>query len=211
VPIKKCWQVISLGSAIALMGFASPAFAVTAQTPPPVAPLDEATCAHPELSQPLLGFGDSNLYSLAPDGAFDNGGAGWQLANGATINQTVQPDGSFGGVLDLPGKSQATSPPMCITVDYPTARLWSRNITGTDGVSFNVQYWDKDKGEWTKPKDNGGMKGEKQNWTLSNDMPIKPDPKNLGWQQVRFTLIAGGDPKKRFQVDNFWVDPRASR
>jgi len=100
---------------------------------------------------------------------------------------------------------------MCITVDYPTARLWSRNITGTDGVSFNVQYWDNDKLEWTKPKDNGGMKGEKTGWTLSKDMPIKPDTKNLGWQQVRFTLIAGGDPKKRFQVDNFWVDPRASR
>jgi len=35
---------------------------------------------------------------------------------------------------------------------------------------------------------------------------------NLGWQQVRFTLFVQGDPTKhRIQVDNFWVDPRASR
>ena len=208
MPIKKSWQVIVLGSAIAVMATASPALAATAQTPPDVPPIDESTCAHPELTQALLPFGDANLYTLAPGGAFANA-TGWQLANGATITTTVQPDGTTGGVLNLPGKGQATSPVMCITADYPTARLFVRNLEGGDNVSFNIQYYRN--GAWTKPKDNGGFDGDKKNWTLSPDMPVTPDVNNLGWQQVRFTLLGGGDNRKLQQVDNFWVDPRASR
>src|SRR4051812_16844012 len=170
------------------MAMAGPAFGATAQTPPDVAPIDESTCAHSDFSQALLPFGDMNLYTLAPGGAFANA-TDWQLANGATITTTVQPDGSAGGVLNLPGKGQATSPVMCITADYPTARLWVRNLEGGDNVSFNVQYY-RD-GAWTKPKDNGGFHGEKKNWTLSNDMKVTPDINNLGWQQVRFTLLGG--------------------
>jgi hypothetical protein len=37
-------------------------------------------------------------------------------------------------------------------------------------------------------------------------MQIKP-ANTTGWQQVRFTFIAGGKTS-RFQVDNFLVDPR---
>jgi hypothetical protein len=208
VPIKKTWQVGAL-SITAAMAMASPALAATAQTPPDVPPIDESTCAHPDFTQALLPFGDSNLYTLAPGGAFANA-TDWQLANGASITTTVQPDGTAGGVLDLPGKGQATSPVMCITSDYPTARLWVRNLEGGDTVSFNVQYY-RD-GAWTKPKDNGGFKGDKKkNWTLSQEMPVSPDVNNPGWQQVRFTLLGGGDARKLQQVDSFWVDPRASR
>ena len=208
MPIKKSWQAGALSS-IAVMAMASPAFGATAQTPPDVAPIDESTCAHADFTQALLPFGDTNLYTLAPGGAFANA-VDWQLAGGAMITTTVQPDGSTGGVLNLPGKtSQATSPVMCITADYPTARLFVRNLEGGDNVSFNVQYYRN--GAWTKPKDNGGFHGDKKNWTLSQEMPVSPDVNNPGWQQVRFTLLGGGDNRKLQQVDNFWVDPRASR
>ena len=91
-------------------------------------------------------------------------------------------------------------------------RLWSRNVSDDEDVRFNVQYWDAEKLEWTKPKENGKFKATKDGvWTLSKEMDVKPD-NDLGWQQVRFTLHVQGDPKKhRVQVDNFWVDPRASR
>jgi hypothetical protein len=209
VPIKKTWQVVVLSSAIAVLG-ASPAFGA-AETPPPVPPLDEASCAHPEFTQALLPFGDANLYTLAPGGAFSNA-VDWQLAGGATITETTQPDGTVGGVLDLPGKSQATSPVMCITSDYPMARLWSRNVSEDEDVRFNVQYWDVDHQGWTKPKENGKFKADKDGfWKLSKEMDIRPSH-DLGWQQVRFTLHVQGDPRKhRVQVDNLWVDPRASR
>ena len=210
MPIKKTWGPITsfAAAAIASLAFASSAFAATAQMPPDVAPIDEASCAHGDFAQTLLPFGDVNNYVLAPGGAFENA-TDWQLANGASIVTTEQPDGSSGNVLNLPGKGQATSPVMCITSDYPTARLWVRNLEGGDNVSFNVQYY-RD-GAWTRPKDNGGFHGDRKNWTLSNDMPVSPDVNNPGWQQVRFTLLGGGDNRKLQQVDNFWVDPRASR
>jgi hypothetical protein len=209
LPIKKIWR--SVGSAglvvAAALIAASPAAADSAAMPPDVAPLDQSTCAHPSLSQTLLPFGDSNLYALAPQGSFDNA-SGWQLAGDASILPTVQPDGSVGDVLVLPGGSQATSPPMCITSDYPTARLWAASLNG-DSVFFNVQYY-RD-GQWTKPKDNGGFKADKNAWGLTNPMNISPGHDD-GWQQVRFTLVSGGKPGKGVSlVDNFWVDPRASR
>jgi len=40
-------------------------------------------------------------------------------------------------------------------------------------------------------------------------MNVQPSG-TAGWQQVRFTFVAGGNTS-RFQADNFWVDPRMSR
>jgi hypothetical protein len=211
MPIKKTWGLVaSLTGAIAML---APAGAMAdADTPPPVPPLDESTCAHQPLTQALLPFGDLNLYTLSPGGAFSNA-YDWQLAGGATLTTATQPDGTTGGVLDLPGKSQATSPVMCITRDYPMARTWVRNATDDEDLRFSVQYWDTEKLEWTKPKENGKFKADKEgSWNLSKELDIKPDEKNPGWQQVRFTLHVNGDPKKhRVQVDNLWIDPRASR
>jgi hypothetical protein len=176
-----------------------------AATPPAVPPL--SSCAAPELSQPLLALKDTNYYTLAPGGAFTEGTTdGWQLAGGARIIDTTQPDGTTGAVLDLPSKAQATSPPMCITTDYPTARLAVRNVTGGDGVSFDVQYL-RD-GAWSAPRENGKFHGPGHGeWALSSPLKVQPD-KTSGWQQVRFTFVAGGKDS-RFQVDDFLVDPRA--
>jgi hypothetical protein len=251
LPIKKSWRLVgSVAALAAVLATASPASADIADTPPAVPPLDEAACAHPALSQALSLFGDVNTYGLAPGGMFSDA-TGWQLSGGAKITSTTQPSGSTGGVLELPGRSQATSPPMCITADYPMARLWSRNVSGKESISFNVQYFDKDTGQWTNPKDNGSFAGSyywdggfgwsqytdeetawkaykespygqwlkdpgyvkgvfEAAWRLSPEMAVTPSAE-LGWQQVRFTFVADDAKKSRVQVDDFWVDPRASR
>jgi len=182
----------------------TPALATTATAPAPVAPLSD--CAAGPMSQPFLAWKDSNNYALAPGGSFDAlDGSGWDLQRNARIVSTVQPDGTVGGVLDLPSKAQATSPPVCITSDYPTARLWVRDVVGSEGVFFNVSYL-RDR-VWTKPKDNGQFHGAGKNtWSLSNPMNIMP-ANTPGWQQVSFTFLAGGNTS-RFQVNDFWVDPR---
>lgn len=197
----------ALGILCALVGASlgtTPALAATATAPAPVEPL--ATCGDQAMSQPFLDRKDSNYYAIAPGGAFDAlEGDGWTFAGGARIVETAQPDGTVGGVLDLPSKSQASSPPICITSAYPTARLWVRNIVGSEGVFFNIQYL-RD-GVWTNPKDNGQFHGAGGGrWSLSNPMNVMPD-KASGWQQVRFTFLAGGS-KSRFQVNDFWIDPR---
>jgi hypothetical protein len=202
-PIKKAFGV----SLLASLALTSSAFGAVGQTPPPVPPLDTATCEHQAFSQPLLAFGDTNYYVLAPGGTFAPGGSSWYLMGGAKITPTVQSDGTTGGVLQLPGKSQASSPVMCITNDYPMARLFSRAVSGTDTISLNVQYW-RSTG-WTRPRDTGGFAADKSRWTLSGMLPILADQRT-GWQQVRFTLVAGSR-NSTSQIDNFWVDPRASR
>ena len=203
---RKIRRPLILTSALAAaLAMASPAMAATAPAPPSVAPL--SSCLAPSLSQPFLAFGDSNLYTLAPGGAFDNASNGWYFAGGASIQSTTQHGGSVGGVLDLPSKSQASSPPICITSDYPTARLWTRNVAGSEGVYLNVQYWNGS--SWTNPKDTGGFHGSGSSWTLSNPLNLQPAGTS-GWQQVRVTFFAGGT-NSRFQVDDFWIDPRSSR
>jgi hypothetical protein len=174
-------------------------------TPPPVDPLP--SCAAQEFSQRLLALKDNNYYTVAPGGEFEDGTTdGWQLSGGAGFVQAPQLAGALGTVLELPTGAQATSPPMCITTDYPTARLAVRNVTGGDGVSFDVQYLRN--GEWSAPRENGKFHGPGHSeWALSSPLKVQPD-KTSGWQQVRFTFVAGGKGSV-FQVDDFLVDPRA--
>jgi hypothetical protein len=190
----------TLCAATAAIGLtASPALAATTAT------TAEAGCSTPVLYQPFTALKDRNFYMPAPGGAFDDpAGAGWQLSGGARIVETTQPDGTVAGVLDLPSRATAVSPSMCITSDYPTARLWVRNLVGSEGVFFYVSY--ATNGIWTNPKNTGQFHGEHTVWTPSKPMNVQPS-KAPGWQRVRFTFVAGGNTS-RFQVNDFWVDPR---
>jgi hypothetical protein len=170
---------------------------MAASIPTPVDPV--SACSHGAFSQPFLAFKDRNLYTLAPGGDFE-GPSSWELSRGASI----QGDADRGGVLDLPSGAQATSPPMCITSDYPKARLFVRNVAGSEGVGFFVSYLRN--GVWTAPKSTGQFHGDESDWTLSNRMNVQPSS-TPGWQQARFTFVAGGT-ESRFQVDDFWVDPK---
>jgi hypothetical protein len=206
--MKRSRIALAVGlTSIGMAVLASGAVAATVVTPTPVAPL--GGCSEPVMTQPFSFVKDFNQYTLAPGGTFDSAAtAGWELKNGAGVVQTAQADGTIGGVLDLPSKSQATSPVLCITSAYPTARLHVRNLAGSEGVFFYVSYWQN--GVWTAPKNTGQFHGtDKSSWTLSNPMNVQPSGA-AGWQQVRFTFVAGGNTS-RFQADNFWVDPRMSR
>jgi hypothetical protein len=171
--------------------------ATTVSTPTPVAPL--ASCSHGEFSQPLLPFNDRRFYTLAPGGDFE-GATSWELSRGASVKS----DAFRGGVLDLPSGAQATSPPLCITSDYPKSRAFVRNVVGAEGVLFYVSYLRA--GVWTSPKSTGQFHGYKSAWSLSSAMNIEPS-NTPGWQQARFTLVGGGN-RSHFQVDDVWVDPK---
>jgi hypothetical protein len=200
-PSRAARRVASLGlAAVAAAVAAAPAqAAITIGDAPPL-----SSCSTAAMSQPFSALGDSHYYTLAPGGDFTDA-TGWQLSGGASVLPTGQADGTPGGVLDLPSKAQATSPVMCITSDYPTSRLHVRNIKGSEGVFFYVSYLQN--GKWTAPKNTGQFHGAQTAWTLSNPMNVQP-LNTPGWQQVRFTFVSGGTTS-RFQVDDFWVDPRA--
>ncbi len=171
-----------------------------------VAPtMSTASCSTPAFSQPFASLKDNNDYTLAPGQSPDNfDGTGWTLSGGASITTAVLADSQTGSVLNLPSGSQAVSPPICVTADYPIARTQVRNVVGGEGVQFYVSY-DATK-SWVKPQSTGQFHSEKNQWSLSDNLNLQP-PKSTGWQIVRFTLVPGGKTSD-FQVYNFWIDPR---
>jgi len=111
-------------------------------------------------------------------------------------------------VLDLPRGSQAVSPTICLTSDYPTARAMIRNVSGANGgsVGFSVSYAGTSTA--STPVQTGTFKTTGSNgvagaWALSD--PANLDPSTTpGWQLMRITLTAN---VKEFQVYNLYNDP----
>jgi hypothetical protein len=167
--------------------------------------IDTSMCSDQLFSQPFLSVRDSNWYTLVPGqstNSFD--GAGWTLSGGAKIVSTTLADGSKVSVLDLPSGSKATSPTICVTSLYPTARADVRNVIGSEGVFFYVSY--EGTNTWDTPKNTGQVHGSGTAWTPVT--PVNLQPYNIaGWQPMRITLIPGGKSSE-FQLYNLYVDPR---
>ena len=178
---------------------AGPAMAAT------YTPVDTSACSAPQLAQPFLSLRDSNWYTLVPGQSVNSfQGTGWTLNGGAHIAPSPLSGAGTGSVLDLPSGSSAVSPPMCVSSDYPTARMMVRDVVGSEGVHISVSY----AGTKTaaQPQDVGQVHGTQSAWTASD--PFNVHPGNLpGWQLVQFRLTPGGT-RSDFQIYNFWVDPR---
>jgi hypothetical protein len=209
---KSLLRCVGLGVAVAALG-AAPAEAKKtdpATTTTTTTSVDTSACTAPSLSQPFLAWGDSNWYALAPGETADNfTGGGWTLTGGAKILTTTLHDGAAGAVLDLPRGSSATSPTICLTSDFPTARTMVRSVSGSNGgsVGFSVSY--AGTSSQNDPVQTGTFKttassGVSGDWALSD--PANLDPSTTpGWQLMKITLTANGP--KESQVYNLYNDP----
>jgi hypothetical protein len=165
-------------------------------------------CSAPALSQPFAAWKDFNHYTPVPgQSGPDFSGSGWLLSNGANVTSATQDDGTTGSVLDLPSGSLAISPPVCVDLTYPTARMMVHNLSGGGGVHAFVSY--AGASAWGKPRDAGSAHGKGISWALSAPIHLQPnhDP---GWQLVRFGLVPDGSHDE-YQIYNFYVDPYAKR
>ncbi len=204
-----------LGSALGLVAFllsisAAPALARGAAKAPAekeTATAVSARCEGQTFSQPFAALGDSNYYTLAPGGEFNSSSEGWELSGGAQIVKTARPDGTSGGALNMPSGSKAVSPSICVTLQYPTARVWVRNVEGDGSVDVAVAYAGT-KTE-TNAKDVGHVQGQQTTWTLSNPFNVQPQiaGKTEETRQVRFVFTAGGK-RSDFQIYGLYIDPR---
>jgi hypothetical protein len=91
----------------------------------------QAACPDQTLEQPFLRFLDPMRYTLAPGGSFEDGAPGWQLRGDATVvagNETYYVGGKADAYsLYLPSGSSATTPPICVGIEYPTLRFFAAN------------------------------------------------------------------------------------
>jgi hypothetical protein len=184
----------------ALSVAAAPALAYTTATEAP------ATCEGQTFAQQFSGYGDSHYYTLAPGGEFNSTSEGWELSKGAQIVQTARPYGT-GGVLNMPSGSVAVSPPVCVTLQYPTARVSVRDVIGSEGVSVAVAYTNTKTAE--APKNVGQVHGQQTSWTLSSPFNVQPQTAgpSEALREVRFVFTANGRTSD-FQLSGLYVDPR---
>ncbi len=115
-PVKK-----ALVAAFAIAGLVAAPTAAQAKV------LDGSCPDEPPSSQPFLAYGDDDSYFLAPSGDFEAGAPGWTLSGGAALVDS--PNGT-GTALSLPPDATAISPPICVTRNHVSARLFGQAFEG---------------------------------------------------------------------------------
>ena len=203
------WRTIALvsGTAAALAG-ASPAGAVIADAPSYVPPL--ASCQHFPAMHPFLALGDPEPYVLAPGGDFAAPAAGtWSWPTERASSRRGRP----------------TAPPATSSTCRPRTgdeRPDVRHLRLPDSPHVDPQRQRLCRcvvERFLLPPGQAGMEeaegrrqwdGRGQPVVPSDSIGIKPS-RDRGWQQVRFTLVGNGASGARVQVDDLWIDPRASR
>lgn len=196
----------TLGAAPALL------IALAMSAPPALAgtPSGETSlCPGQVFSQPFAALGDLNYYTPVPGSEFNNPPEGWELKGGASVISATHPDGSAGYALDLPSGSVAVSAPVCVTLAYPTGRLYAKALEGKAGVAIAVSYAET-KSE-SKPKQVGETKntpGTQGTWQASEAFSVLPQlaGKAEETREVRFVLTAGGNSTSTL-VYGLYVDP----
>ncbi len=199
VRIRTRAATLAASVAGALLAFAAPN-ALAAKSTTPV-----AVCEGQILSQVFLAYGDTNLYTLAPGGEFNRAGEGWTLSGGASITAALRPTETIGGVLRLPSGSKAVSPPMCVTLNYPTARAWVDAEAGSKAVKVSVAYAGTP--SELAPQEVGVLKARHGAWTLGR-FGVAPalGGSEAAPRQVQFVFEGGA--KGTNEIYGVYVDPR---
>jgi hypothetical protein len=128
--MKHVLRLVVLASVLALVGGAASANNARAGL---------LTCAdNPE--RVFAPWGDSSLYTLAPNGSLEGGSLGWSLSGARVIPQSnTLRKGSYS--LSLPSGSSATSPAACVKLLDPASRFFVRNTGASDGrLKVEVTY-----------------------------------------------------------------------
>ena len=190
---------------------------VLAETVHPEATAEgEATCSAPDLFNPLTAFKDQRDYFVAPEGDFENPLLpGWQLQGGANVSDGGSTQAVLGAdhamSLMLPPGSSATSPEMCVDLNYPTFRFFATQLEqDTDAeLAVDVIYPALAKNNVRQAK-KYRLKS-KDGWQLTSDVKLEPQRlgKASGWRKIalRFRVNPGNKPAT-YQIDDVLIDPR---
>jgi hypothetical protein len=213
-PIKLLLAALCATLALGVLSAPAMASAEAAPAPeanPASAQLDAelAVCPGQTFSQPFQSLGDVNYYTLVEGSEFGQGEQGWLLLGGARIVEASRPDGSQGPVLDLPGGAVAISPPVCVTLQYPSARTWTEAGPSAGSLTVAVSYHaGRNAAGWSVNV--GSISGaSSEGWELSRPMALDPQlgGREEGVRYARFLYVANGR-RADFHVSGLYVDPR---
>jgi hypothetical protein len=160
-------------------------------------------CPGDVLERPFTSWNDYADYTLAPDGDFTGGGAGWEL-DGAEIVEDNEPWYVHGG--DTPSAARmstgdsATTPPICVTPQHPTMRFFARS-TGDDLGMLEVEVLFGQGESLPIGMLVGLVQGHE--WAPGQPLPIIA---NMFNDEVRFRFTAIGSDSS-WVIDDVFVDP----
>lgn len=186
-----------IGAAVLLVPLAG---AATAQAE------NAARCEGRVIEQPFTAWEDSADYFLAPDGDFSAGGAGWDLAGAAVVedNEPWNVHGSeTAAAVAVSSDASATSPQICVGLDDPTMRFFAHSTGDAAGtLDVEVLYTDGDGNEQALPI--GTVTGDSApEWTPVTSLPITANTYEM---TVAFRFSAHG-PDSSWLIDDVYVDP----
>jgi hypothetical protein len=159
-------------------------------------------------SKPFAQWGDTASYTLVGDGAFEGGAVGWSLAGGAKVVSGNEPFYVHGAgdtrSLRLPTGSSALSPPVCMVLGRPKARLFAVAPAGSGSMRVDVMSRNL---LGILSVIDGGVVTAGSQWQPTQ--PLSLLGSNLSsalwatWVQLRFRPI--GDTS--LAIDDVYVDP----
>ena len=169
-----------------------------------------ASCHAPAIEQPFLAYGDALDYVLAPSGSFEGSADGWKLRCGADVVGGNDPfalrSGTDAQVLSLSGGGSATSPVMCVDLNFPSFRLAVADLADRGKLRVRVMYPDAPDPQWLSA---ASLDSAQSDWSLSDHLPLQPEAGGAepGARRValRFQTQGGGE----YLIDDVYVDPRS--
>jgi hypothetical protein len=166
-------------------------------------------CDAQELEQPFVRWADPAQYFLAPDGSFSGGAEGWRYSNG-TIAAENQPHSSHAdegeASLRLAPGGSATSPAVCVGIEHPTIRFFTRSKGSLlDTLKVEVLFEDAGGNVHALPI---GVALHTSSWSPTLPMPILANlltllPGERTPVAFRFTAQGLGP----WLIDDVYVDP----
>ncbi len=193
-------STIARGVAVAVIALAAAAPSALAAKPAP----KSGACAARAFSPVFSAYGDNALYTLAPDGDFEAGAAGWTLSGGASVvgdSSSIQLASALGAkALELAPGASATTPAICVERGFPSFRFVTKS---SDGGILRVQVLFAD----GKSKKTGRIKARSA-WGVTRKLSLAQGRFRVGHGgsadvQLRFTASRG-----TVRMDDVYVDPR---
>ncbi|MEY2515049.1 MAG: hypothetical protein QOJ89_2407 [bacterium] len=174
------------------------------------------SCDDQAMSKPFTQWLDYADYTPLSGGNFESGAAGWALAGGSAVaggNESYYVAGNGASSLTVPSGGSATSPTMCVGIEHPTIRFFSkRNSGGPLGLStMRVEVLFENNLGLVDSLPIGVVTAS-SSWqptlpmaVLANLLPLLPGEHTP--VAFRFTSLLGGT----WSIDDIQVDPYARR
>jgi hypothetical protein len=173
-----------------------------------------ADCSYPDPSQAFLPWGDAASYALAPEGDFSATDE-WTLSKQATVVSSGDPFSGAQQSLQLGHDGTAATPAMCVDLDNPTIRFFTRDVGGNGKANLKVDVLYEDFNGNVKHLTIARLKSD-SDWQPSIVVPMYMNmlaaASPSGVTAVAFQFKAEGLQKdETLSISSLYVDPYASK